>query len=251
MTNMSADLRSDVKYQDAFGQTLLAYHNGEESFQVVERDDGYIDLIETRIYFTKYDEWAPHEKGALAYAKGRILDVGCGAARHALYLQEKGCDVLGIDISPLAIKVCKLRGLKKAKVISVEKANFGSNSFDTIIMMGNNFGLFGSFKKARSLLKRFHGMTSEGALIIATTSDVYKTDNPDHLRYHKLNKVRGRMSGQVRIRVRFHRYATSWFDYLMVSKGEMRAILEGTGWGVKKFIDSDESNYAAIIEKEK
>lgn len=168
-----------------------------------------------------------------------------------MYLQGKGFDVLGIDISPLAIKICKLRGLKRAKVISVERAIFDLDSFDTIIMMGNNFGLFGSFKRARRPLKKFYRMTSKEALIIATTNDIYKTDDLDHLRYHRLNKVRGRMSGQVRIRVRFHRYATRWFDYLMVSKGEMKAILKGTGWGVKKFIDSEGSNYAAIIEKEK
>ena len=58
------------------------------------------------------------------------------------------------------------------------------------------------------------------------------------------------MSGQIRIRVRFNKYATRWFDYLMVSKKEMKEILEDTGWNVKQFIDSEgDSLYAAIIEK--
>ncbi|KPV63337.1 MAG: tellurite resistance protein TehB [Candidatus Bathyarchaeota archaeon BA1] len=185
----------------------------------------------------------------MEFVKGRVLDVGCGVGRHSLYLQKKGFDVLGIDNSPLAIKVCKLRGLNKAEVVSIEDVNFKPNSFDTIIMMGNNFGLFGSFKKARMLLKRFHKMTSENALIIAETRDPYKTDNPAHLEYHEFNKKRGRMSGQLRIRVRFEKYATKWFDYLIVSKEEMEEILKGTGWKVKEFIDSKESQYIAIIEK--
>ncbi|MCK4435572.1 hypothetical protein KAU87_02055, partial [Candidatus Bathyarchaeota archaeon] len=93
--------------------------------------------------------------------------------------------------------------------------------------------------------------TSENALIIAVTRDPYKTDNSAHLEYHKLNKERGRMGGQVRIRSRFRKYVGRWFDYLMVSKEEMKEILRVTGWKVKQFIDSEDAQYVAIIEKEK
>ena len=237
--------------EDAYGQEMWAYYNGERSFEIIERDDGYIDIgPETSVYFSSYEDWSPHEKKAMEFVKGRVLDVGCGAGRHSLYLQEKGFDVLGIDISPLAIKVCKLRGLRKAEVMAIEDLKFKPESFDTIIMMGNNFGLFGCFKKARRLLKRFHKMTSKNALIIAETRDPYKTKNPAHLEYHEFNRKRGRMSGQLRIRIRFRRYATRWFDYLMVSKDEMNEILKGTGWRVKEFIDSGGPSYIAIIEKE-
>ncbi|KYH39909.1 MAG: ubiquione/menaquione biosynthesis methyltransferase-like protein [Candidatus Bathyarchaeota archaeon B26-2] len=230
---------------------MWAYYNGERSFEIIERDDGYIDIgPETSVYFSSYEDWSPHEKKAMEFVKGRVLDVGCGAGRHSLYLQEKGFNVLGIDISPLAIKVCKLRGLRKAEVMAIEDLKFKPESFDTIIMMGNNFGLFGCFKKARRLLKRFHKMTSKNALIIAETRDPYKTKNPAHLEYHEFNRKRGRMSGQLRIRIRFRRYATRWFDYLMVSKDEMNEILKGTGWRVKEFIDSGGPSYIAIIEKE-
>jgi SAM-dependent methyltransferase len=167
-----------------------------------------------------------------------VLDIGCGAGRHSLHLQEKGFDVLGIDVSPLAIKVCRLRGVK-----------FKPNSFDTIIMMGNNFGLFGSLTKARRLLKRFHSMTSQDALIIAETRDPYRTDNPDHLKYQEYNRNRGRMSGQLRLRIRFKKYVTPWFNYLLVSKEELKEILDGTGWKVKGFLDSGNSIYVALMEK--
>jgi hypothetical protein len=53
---------------------------------------------------------------------------------------------LGIDRSPLAIKVCKLQGLKKAEVQSVTQFTLNAvrkdYTFDTILMLGNNFGLF-------------------------------------------------------------------------------------------------------------
>ena len=146
-----------------------------------------------------------------------------------MYLQGKGFDVLGIDISPLAIKICKLRGLKKTQVKPIEDVDFKGGSLDTIIMMGKNFGLFGDLKKARRLLRRFYRMTSEDALIMASSRDPYATSNRAHLRYHKLNHERGRMSGQVRIRIRYEKHMGKWFDYLMVSREEMKQILLGTG----------------------
>ena len=74
-------------------------------------------------------------------------------------------------------------------------------------------------------------MTSSKGRIVAMSSDTYRTDNPDHLAYHARNRERGRMSGQLRLRVRYKKYAMPWFDYLIVSKVEMESILEGTGWG--------------------
>lgn len=57
------------------------------------------------------------------------------------------------------------------------------------------------------------------------------------------------MAGQARIRIGFEKNVTKWFDYLMVSKQEMRDMLEGTGWNMKKSIDSDGLGYVAVIEK--
>jgi SAM-dependent methyltransferase len=185
----------------------------------------------------------------MVFVKGRVLDVGCGAGRHSLYLQDQGFDVLGIDVSPLAIKVCTQRGVRKTMVWSIEDMDFTPNSFDTVIMMGNNFGLFGSYDQARRLLKKLFRVTSATARIIANTRDPYKTENPDHLAYQEVNRHKGRMSGQLRLRIRHQKYATPWFDYLIVSKEELKMILKGTGWKVQTFLDSGNAEYIAIIEK--
>ena len=116
------------------------------------------------------------------------MDIGCGVGRHAIYLQEKGFDVIGIDNSPLAVEVSKLRGLKNIKLIPIEKIPLKIGTFENILMLGNNFGLFGNYNKARRLLKKFHRITSNNALIIAETDDPYNTTNPDHIDYHKNNR---------------------------------------------------------------
>jgi cyclopropane fatty-acyl-phospholipid synthase-like methyltransferase len=72
------------------------------------------------IYFEIYEEMPKLEKKALQLAKGKVLDVGCGAGSHSLYLQNVlNLDVTAIDISENAIKACELRGLKKAKVQNI------------------------------------------------------------------------------------------------------------------------------------
>src|SRR3989338_7103649 len=239
------------KNVDAFGQEILAYFEGKESCEIVERNDGLVSLSEApKSYFGKYRVWPKWQKKAIKFAKGRVLDISCGAGRVGLYLQQKNFDVTSIDISPLAIQICKKRRLKKAFIRSIEEAHkFKYNSFDTIIMFGNNFGLFGNFNSARKLLKEFYRITSNNALIIAETMDPYKTDDNTHLKYQRLNRKVGRMPGQIKIRIRFKNYIGNWFDYLLVSENELNHILQNTGWIITKIISSGDSFYLAIIGK--
>jgi SAM-dependent methyltransferase len=245
-----------LRTKDAFGAELWDYYKTKEGKRViVERDDHYIDGSRrgygSDVCFSTYKDWSTVEKKAIQYARGRVLDVGCGAGRHALYLQKKGLAVTGIDASPLAIKICKLRGVKNAKVLSFDQIGiFKDNSFDTVILMGNNFGLFGGFHKAKKLLRKLQRVTSEKGLIIATTTDPYKTDNPAHRSYQRLNRKRGRMPGQLRIRIRHGNLIGPWFDYLLASKKEVEEIVAGTGWKIKKVIESKGPSYALVIEKQ-
>ena len=238
--------------QDAYGHLLSDYHNGQENFEIVEREDGFIDTSRFGPvnYFAGYADWAEHQKRAIRYATGRVLDIGCGAGRHSLYLQEQGREVLGTDNSPLAIQTCQRRGLKSALVTSITQLNSKVGTFDTLLMMGHNFGLVGNYKRAKWLLRRFAAMTTVSANIIAETMDPYQTENSHHLAYHQFNRDRGRMSGQLRLRIRYQQYTTPWFDYLFVSKAEMEDILNDTAWQVKRYIDSGNTpTYVAILAK--
>jgi len=239
-----------VSDDDAFGHALFDYMQGKEVDDIIERDDGLITKSGgPGMYFVSYDEWPEIEQKAMDFAAGRVLDIGCGAGRHALYLQDHGLEVLGIDISPLVVEVARTRGLHNAQVCPATQIGSRLGQFDTILMMGNNFGLFANPKRARWLLRRLFGMTSDDARIIASSSDPYETENPDHLKYHEMNRRRGRMPGQVRIRFRYRTLKDKWFDYLFVSKAEMEKILHGTGWFIKNTIDSEGSHYISIFKK--
>ena len=97
--------------------------------------------------------------------------------------------MVGIDISPLAVKTCRQRGVRDARLLDITGVDRRLGRFDTLVMFGNN----------------------EGA-------------EPDHR-------------------------CTPWFDYLLVSPREMRAIVAGTGWRVARLVRSRGPLYVGVLEK--
>ena len=243
-------MKGYTKQQDAYGQEIMLILQGHDVAEIIERDDGYIDSMGGHYLFAPFTEWDANERKAIRLARGRVLDVGAGGGRVSLYLQDKGLDVVAIDISPMAIEVCKRRGVRDARVMDFAKIDKRLGTFDTVVMYGNNFGLFGSPARAKRLLRRLHTMTSPEARILGETLDPYATKVPEHLAYHRRNRARGRSGGQVRIRARSKLLKTPWFDYLFVSRKEMRDIVRDTGWRVARTIPERSEQYIAVIEKD-
>jgi SAM-dependent methyltransferase len=225
---------------DAFGQMLV---DGADA-EIVERDDGYIETVRLG-YFAPVRRWAAVERRALRFVRGRVLDVGVGAGRVALELQARGRAVVAIDVSPGAVRTARDRGVRDVRLLAFENVDASLGAFDTVVMYGNNFGLFGSRSKARRMLHRLRPFVGR---IVAASNDPYGTEDPGHLAYHERNRRRGRMPGQLRLRVRYRDLAGPWFDYLIVAPEEMTEIVDGTGWEVHRFVRDAGSYYVAVLE---
>lgn len=238
--------------QDAVGQEIYRYHQGDtwNYFEIVERDDGYIHISDAlRLYFSTYDRWHPAYKEAIDLAKGRTLDIACGAGRHSLYLQSKGLDVLGIDVSPLAVETSRLRGVQNAEVLSYSEIGPEHGTFDTISMLGNGFGLFGTPENAQEQLRRFHSFTTADTLILAENVDPYLVWDEERWDYPPAQE-RTIYRGQVTTRIRYKKYTSPWFDFLFTSRDETAQIIAGTGWKISRMIDMDASWYVAVLAKD-
>jgi SAM-dependent methyltransferase len=239
--------------RDAYGWLMLDHLRGSPGQEMVERDDGFVSLtpLGSALYFLPPGRWRPLERKLLARCRGRVLDVGCGAGRACLALQERGHAVTGIDSSPLAVRVCRERGGRDARVVPVSAASRKVGELDTTLLLGNNAGLLGGPQRAGRLLRRWHAMTSPHARIVGTTMNPYATARQDHRRYHRFNRARGRLAGQLRIRVRHRRFATPWFDYWLASPQELRRAVRGTGWRIAELLSEGAPAYGVVMEKER
>jgi SAM-dependent methyltransferase len=157
-------------------------------------------------------------------------------------------EVVGIDASPLAVDVAQERGVRDACVLSVASIRSELGRFDTFLLLGNNFGVFGSVRGARATLRKLGRLARPEARIIAAAASPYAQSDPHELAYQSWNRARGRMPGQMRVRVRYTYYTSAWFDWLFVSREELDEIVRGTGWRVSATLEGPIPNFIVVLE---
>lgn len=157
--------------KDLFGKAILDYqtHNSPEDL-ITETSISEADEMSVAYLFRSFAEMPQLEQKALQLATGKVLDVGCGAGSHALYLQEKGFDVTAIDISANAIKTCELRGLKKAKVQDIMQLE--GDQYDTILLLMNGAGMCGRLKNISNFLQKLKTLLTDTGQVLVDSSDI-------------------------------------------------------------------------------
>jgi SAM-dependent methyltransferase len=238
-----------MKQGDVWGAILADVLAGRGAMEIVERDDGYMLAFDAAYFVAPFAHWDdPVERRSMRFVRGRVLDVGCGAGRVCLHLQERGLDVVGIDSSPGAIECCLARGVRDARVLALDAVDGTLGAFDTVVFLGQNLGMLGSRARARRLLRRLVTLTTERGRIVGETFDPHALDDAVHRGYRERNRRRGRMPGQLRVRVRYRELTTRWIDWLQVSREELEELVEGTGWRLTRTL-GDGPSYVAILDR--
>jgi len=245
-----AIMNSQIVEEDLYGRVCFDYFKGEMKGKAyLVRDDGYRDPFDVGNYFGTADAFAPVEKKLLEFAKSsKVLDVGCGPGRFALYLQQKGWDVTAIDNSPYIVNIAKERNVKNVILGSVEDVNLPKTVFDTILLFGNNIGIAGTIDEARKFLNKLFSLTAKRGRILLTSLNINRTKEKHHLIYQQANREQGKYIGEIKLRMEYDGKIGPWFPWLLIESETLTAIAKSCGWKTVGLLD--EYLYGMVLEKE-
>ncbi|MHB9130964.1 MAG: class I SAM-dependent methyltransferase [Armatimonadota bacterium] len=230
---------------DLFGRVVMDHFTGRTVDYFIRRSDNYLQRENSARYFRTWEQLAAHQRCLLSHARGRVLDLGAGAGSHALILQERGLEVTAIDASPLAIEVCRVRGVGDCRVMDANALEFPADSYDSVLMLGNTLSIAGTPDGLRSLLLRLHNIVRPGGQILAEINDYTNTRDTLHLRYHRRNRELGRYPGSLRMRLEYQGKCGPEFDWLLIELADLRKICTETGWKIGRCVQVDaETTYA-------
>ncbi|MGK0252581.1 MAG: SAM-dependent methyltransferase [Mariniflexile sp.] len=156
--------------KDLFGKALLDYHNGKYTEDIITSTNiSDEDDLPLPYLFREFKDMPKLEQNALKLAKGSILDVGCGAGSHSLYLQEKGFQIKAIDISKGGIEVAKDRGVLNAEVKDVLNE---TETYNTILLLMNGTGIFQELSQVSKYLTHLKTLLKPNGQILIDSSDI-------------------------------------------------------------------------------
>ena len=158
--------------QDPMGHAIADFHaTGKAARLRVLSPMFEEDVIPVRSLFRPMEEMPAIEQEALRQASGSILDVGAGAGCHSLALQAMGKQVTAIDISPLAVKTMRERGVGDV----VEQDFFtmdAAHLYDTILMLMNGIGIVGKVSRLSAFFMQVDRLLAPGGQVLCDSSDI-------------------------------------------------------------------------------
>ncbi|MEM9647539.1 MAG: class I SAM-dependent methyltransferase [Bacteroidota bacterium] len=156
---------------DVFGKALLDYYSNDYSEDIKTFSSlNEEDVIPLPYLFRNYDQMPVLEQKALELTRGTILDIGCGAGGHALYLQEKGLAVTALDQSEGAIQVCRERGV--INTVQSLILDYRKDKFDTLLLLMNGIGLAGRLVDLTVFLNHLKKLLKPDGQILLDSSDI-------------------------------------------------------------------------------
>lgn len=232
--------------KDLMGKAIWDYHHNEDPEDLqTETSISELDELPVDYLFRTFEEMNALEQKALESSYGKVLDIGAGAGSHSLYLQDiRNLDVVALDISPKSIQVCQIRGIKKA--VCKNMLDFSGETFDTILLLMNGTGIFGSLAEIDNYLQKLHLLLNDnGQVLIDSTDILYMFDRdedggvyiPAEGYYGELDYI-----------VHYKGESEDPIKWLYLDFETLKNAAENNGFTIEKIMH-DEDAYLAILTK--
>lgn len=231
---------------DLFGKAILDYQTNNSPENIItETSISEADEMSIAYLFRNFREMPKLEQKALQLCKGKILDVGCGAGSHSLYLQEKGFEVTSVDISESAIKTCQLRGLKKAKIQNILELK--DEKFDTILLLMNGTGIFETLKEISKYLQKLKSLLNTNGQILIDSSDIiYMYDQDEDGSY---SVPAENYYGELTFTIHYKNQTEDNFPWLYLDYNTLQNACHANGLQCELLFEGNHFDYLARIFK--
>ena len=233
--------------KDVFGSALWEFHQSPKNQELITWTSlTEEDPVALSYFFRNFDEMPPLEQKALELSRGRVLDIGCGAGGHGLFLQnQKKLEVVGLDNSTGAINTASERGL--LKTVNQSIFDYKEGTFDTLLLLMNGSGICGELKKLKPLLQKLKSLLSPGGQILLDSSDlIYLFDEtPEGEKIIPASKYYGELEYGIRFGD-----LTETFSWLYVDFDLLKNTAEQVGLTAKIVLEGNNFDYLARLIKE-
>ncbi|MFC3994762.1 class I SAM-dependent methyltransferase [Nocardiopsis sediminis] len=213
------------------GATLLTY----------QHRDGFTHVQDVAEYFAEAGEWWSTDVLACGMAAGRVLDIGCGAGRHALALAAAGHEVVGVEPSVDAVAVARQRGVD-ARVGSMLEPPGGIGTFDTLMLAGGGLHLLYLPEHGRTALLRLAELAGPGARLVGTCPAPPEPEGPEEPEH----------SWDYRLRVEHGGERTGWSEWgatVLLPADRLGALVDGTPWKIAEVVHAEPPDVPGYVAR--
>lgn len=232
--------------KDLFGKAILDYQtNNSPEDLITETTISEEDEMSVAYLFRSHAEMPLIEQKALELAEGKILDVGCGAGSHSLYLQnDRNLDVTSIDISANAIQACTFRGLKDAKVQDV--MTLENEKYDTILLLMNGAGMCGKLKNIPNFLLKLKSLLNPDGQILLDSSDIiYMFDDDED--GGKWIPSENEYYGEIIFNISYKGEKEKPFDWMFIDYNTLQNAALDNGFQCELILEGEHYDYLAKL----
>ncbi|MDX1602858.1 MAG: class I SAM-dependent methyltransferase [Salinimicrobium sediminis] len=231
---------------DIFGKAIKAFfENGDDEEITVHSPDFDDDVIPVPYLFRSYKEMPKLEQKALQLCRGKVLDVGCGAGSHALYLQEeRNLEVKAIDTSSGAIEVCRKRGVTDAKNINFE--DLSEEKFDTILLLMNGTGIVGKMRFLDNFFRQLKNLLTINGQVLIDSSDLIYLFEQDEDGGVWVDTSQG-YYGELTYRLSYKGETSKDFPWLYLDFDSLYLAAAKNGFECEKVFEGDHYDYLAKL----